>query len=97
VVVVPFGLWSLPGSQWAPGPVLAMIPLGVLGTGLAFVLMATLVGRVGGPRGAIAIYFVPIVAIALGVVFLGEAVGPLALLGTGLVLAGAWVTSRREG
>jgi drug/metabolite transporter (DMT)-like permease len=97
VVVAPFGLWSLPGSHWALGPVLAMIPLGVLGTGLAFVLMATLVGRVGGPRGAIAIYFVPIVAIALGVVFLGEAVGPLALLGTALVLAGAWVTSRREG
>ncbi len=44
-----------------------MVPLGVLGTGLAFVLMTTLVGRVGGPRGSIAIYFTPIVAIALGV------------------------------
>jgi drug/metabolite transporter (DMT)-like permease len=36
------------------------------------------------------------VAIALGVVALGEAVHPLALLGTALVLVGAWVTSRRE-
>jgi drug/metabolite transporter (DMT)-like permease len=96
VVIAPFGLAAIPGSTFAWGPALAMVPLGVLGTGLAFVLMGTLVGRVGGPRGSIAIYFVPVVAIVLGVVALGEAVHPLALLGTGLVLVGAWVTSRRE-
>jgi drug/metabolite transporter (DMT)-like permease len=89
-------LWSLPGSTWAWGPALAMLPLGILGTGVAFVLMATLVGRVGGPRGSVAIYFVPIVAIILGVTLLGEVLHPLALAGTGLVLAGAWITSRRE-
>jgi drug/metabolite transporter (DMT)-like permease len=94
VIVVPFGLWSLPGSTWAWGPALAMLPLGVLGTGLAFVLMATLVGRVGGPRGSVAIYFVPVVAITLGVLLLGEALAPLALAGTALVLVGAWIASR---
>ena len=97
VVIAPFGLAALPGSRFALGPALAMVPLGVLGTGLAFVLMATLVGRVGGPRGSIAIYFVPVVAMALGVLALGEAIHPLAIAGTGLVLIGAWRTSRREG
>lgn len=96
VIIAPFGLWALRGSSFAWGPALAMLPLGVLGTGLAFVLMATLVGRVGGPRGSIAIYFVPVVAIVLGVVALGEVVHPLALAGTGLVLVGAWITSRRD-
>jgi drug/metabolite transporter (DMT)-like permease len=96
VIIAPFGLWALRGSSFAWGPALAMLPLGVLGTGLAFVLMATLVGRVGGPRGSIAIYFVPVVAIALGVVALGEVVHPLALAGTALVLVGAWITSRRD-
>jgi drug/metabolite transporter (DMT)-like permease len=96
LLVVPFGLWSLPGSRLAWGPVLAMLPLGLLGTGLAFVLMTILVGRVGGPRGAVATYFIPVVAIALGVVFLDERVAPVALLGTALVLVGAWLTSRRE-
>jgi drug/metabolite transporter (DMT)-like permease len=95
-LLLPFGLWSLPGSHLEWGPALAMLPLGILGTGLAFVLMTTLVGRVGGPRGAVATYFIPVVAIALGVVFLGERVAAAALLGTGLVLAGAWLTSRRE-
>jgi drug/metabolite transporter (DMT)-like permease len=96
VVVVPYGLLSLPGSSFAAGPVLAMVPLGTLGTGLAFVFMATLVGRVGGPRGSLAIYFVPVVAIVLGVAVRGEAVAPVALVGTGLVVVGAWLTSRRE-
>jgi drug/metabolite transporter (DMT)-like permease len=96
VPMVPFGLWSLPGSRLEWGPVLAMLPLGLLGTGLAFVLMTTLVGRVGGPRGAVATYFIPVVAIVLGAVFLGERAAPVALLGTALVVAGAWLTSRRE-
>jgi drug/metabolite transporter (DMT)-like permease len=37
------------------------------------------------------------VAVALGVIFLDERVVVVALLGTGLVLGGAWLTSRREG
>ena len=96
VLITPFGLAAIPGSTWAWGPALAMLPLGVLGTGLAFVLMATLVGRVGGPRGSIAIYFVPIVAIVLGAAIRAEQVHPLALAGTALVLLGAWTASRRE-
>jgi drug/metabolite transporter (DMT)-like permease len=96
VIVVPFGIAAIPGSRWAWGPALAMLPLGVLGTGLAFVLMATLVGRVGGPRGTVAIYFVPLVAIVAGALFRDERIHVLALVGTVLVLVGAWVTSRRE-
>lgn len=97
VVVVPIGLVQLPASHWEWDAALAMIPLGILGTGLAFVLMATLVGRVGGTRGSVAIYFVPVVAVALGVIVRGEDVEPIALAGTAFVLLGAWVTSRREG
>lgn len=96
VIVVPIGLWQLPGSTFAWGPALAMVPLGTLSTGVAFVLLTTLVGRVGGPRGSVAIYFVPVVAVALGVVVLGERIEPVAVVGTILVLTGAWFTSRRE-
>lgn len=96
VAALPFGLAHLPGSEWSTGPILAMMPLGVLSTGLAFVMMANLVGRVGGTRGSVPIYLVPVVAIALGVAFRDESVAPIALIGTALVLAGAWLTSRRE-
>ena len=96
VLIAPFGLAQLPGSTWSLPAAVAMLPLGVLGTGLAFALMTTLVGRVGGPRGSIAIYFTPIVALALGVAVRGERIDAMALLGTALVLLGAWFTSRRE-
>jgi drug/metabolite transporter (DMT)-like permease len=96
VIVTPFAASGLTRSTFTWPSVLAMVPLGVLGTALAFIAVATLIGNVGAPRGAVSIYFVPVVAIVLGIVFLGERVHPLAFLGTGLVIAGAWLTSRGE-
>jgi len=42
------------------------------------------------------IYFLPAVATLLGVVFRGESVGAVATLGLALIVAGAYLTSRRE-
>ena len=95
-VVAPIGILQLPDSTWSWESALAMLPLGILGTGAAFAFMATLTGRVGGPRASVAIYFLPIVAIVVGVVILGESVAPIALAGVLLVMAGAWIASRRE-
>lgn len=96
LLVTPVGLFQLPGSTWAWSSALAMVPVGVFGTGLAFVALAVLVGRAGAARGSVAIYFVPVVAIILGVAFRGEQVAPIALAGTALVVLGAWLASRRE-
>jgi drug/metabolite transporter (DMT)-like permease len=96
LLVTPIGLAQLPDSVWSWESALAMLPLGILGTGAAFAMMATLTARVGGPRASIAIYFLPIVAIVLGVVILGESVAAVALAGVLLVMAGAWIASRRE-
>lgn len=96
VVVLPFGLIQLPGTVWSATSALAMLPLGILGTGLAYVAMATLIGRVGATRGSITIYFVPAVAILLGIVFLDERIAALALAGVVLTVTGAWLTSRAE-
>ena len=96
VVTTPFGLAGLTDSDWRIGPALAVIVLGVLNTGVAFVIMTSFVGRVGPTRGGVAIYFLPIVAIVLGVVFRSEVVLPVQWAGTGVVLFGAWLASRRE-
>src|ERR671918_2490122 len=94
--VLPFGLAGLPGSRFTWPAAASMLALGVLGTGLAFVMMAALVGRAGAARGAVAIYFIPVVATIEGALFLGESVSPVAIAGVALVLLGAWLTSRRE-
>ena len=84
-----FGQYTI---QWLL--LIAVIILGVVGTGIARALAATLAGRVGGPRMSSTTYLVPIVAIALGVVFLGERGAPVAIVGVVVVFAGAYWTTR---
>lgn len=96
VAVLPFALFSLPGSRFAWPGALAMVALGVFGTGIAYVASTTLLGRAGPTRGVVSIYFIPVVALVLGVAFRDETASPLSLVGVALVLAGAWLTSRRE-
>lgn len=93
---IPLGLAGLSQSEWLVAPVAATVVLGVVGTGLAFVLMATLVGRVGGPRASFITYLIPLVALVMGAVFLGESVTPIALVGAGLVVAASILASRAE-
>ena len=95
-IVLPIGVAGLPGSELHGGSAAAMVPLGLLGTGWAYVAFVTLSGRAGATRGAVAIYFTPVVAIALGVLVRDEHVAALSLLGAVLVIAGAWLTSRGE-
>jgi drug/metabolite transporter (DMT)-like permease len=69
--------------------------LGVVGTGLAFAAMATLVGRIGSTRASFTTYLIPVVALGLGVVFRDDTVHPIVLGGVVLVIAGAFLASRR--
>lgn len=96
VAILPFGLAAVPGSTFQWSSALAMVPLGAGGTGLAFLAMATLVGRAGATRGAVAIYFIPVVATILGVVVRNESVEAIQLIGLALVLSSALLTSRRD-
>ncbi|HSJ71398.1 MAG TPA: DMT family transporter [Acidimicrobiia bacterium] len=92
----PFGFAGAMRSSMALGPLLATLVLGVVGTGVAFVLMATLVGRVGGPRASFITYLIPPIALVLGAIFLAETVAPIALGGAALVLAASILASRAE-
>lgn len=90
------GLLGATRSTWSWESFAAMIPLGCLGTGLAFVWMTTLVGRVGAARGSITIYFVPVVAIIFGAVFQDENIALISILGTALVIGGAFFASMTQ-
>ncbi|MBP1632653.1 MAG: family transporter [Acidobacteria bacterium] len=96
-IVLPFGLWGLRSSEWDWQGAGAMVLLGVLGSGVAFIASTNLGARAGPTRGAIPIYFLPVVAMALGLTVRHERVGPAAIAGVALVIVGAWLASRREG
>lgn len=93
-LVLPAAIAGIPSSEFDWSSLLAVAALGVFGTGLAVYWFASLIGSVGAPRGSVAIYCVPVVAIALGVTLRDEPLHAAALLGTALVLAGAYMTSR---
>lgn len=96
VATLPFAAYGLPRSSLDALSLAAMVPLGVMSTGLAFVLWTTLVGRTGASRGSIVSYLVPVVAVVLGVVVLGETVASIALMGAACILFGAWAVSGGE-
>lgn len=96
VMVSPLAIWGVFDSSWAWSSFLAVVALGIAGTGLALFAMTTLVGRVGATRGSTTTYTFPIVAIVLGVLFRDEELHLIAILGTVLVLAGAYIASRAE-
>lgn len=93
---MPFGILGLTRSGFAWKASIAVAVLGVVGTGFAFTLMGTLVGRVGGPRASLITYLMPIVSLALGAIFLSERVAAVALVGIAIILGGAALASRRE-
>lgn len=94
VLLLPFAVAGVPHSDFTASSVIAVVILGVVGTGIARALSATLAGRVGGPRMATTTYMVPVVAIILGIAFRGETVAPVAIVGVGIVLIGAYWASR---
>ena len=96
VLTAPFGVVSIPASRLELGSLAAVLVLGAVGTGLAFVLMGRLVGRVGSTRASFATYLIPVVAMVLGVIVRDEAVEVLGVVGIVAVIAGAILASRPD-
>jgi drug/metabolite transporter (DMT)-like permease len=95
LLTIPFGLYDLEANQLEAGPILAVLVLGVVGTGIAFALMGALIAGVGPTRASFITYLVPVVALFLGVTFRGDDVAALAVVGVGFVIAGAFLASRK--
>lgn len=66
----------------------------IVGTSLAWILWFALVRSGGASRTAASIFFVPLVAIVIGALFLGESVGPALLVGAALVALGVHLVNR---
>jgi len=96
VLTAPYAVVGAGDSGFGLGSFFALLALGVLGTGVAFVAGATLMGRVGATRGSVLTYLMPVVSIALGVGFLDERFASYEAIGVVLVLVGAFLASRAE-
>ncbi len=85
----PLPLGDIRGTSW-----LAVVLLGMLGTGLAFLIFYVLVERVGATNATLTTYLIPIVAVVTGAVVLDERLGVGAVVGGALILLGIWLAQR---
>ncbi len=94
VLTAPLGVPDVLNAQWSLWPVLSLLALGALGTGVAFVLTATVAGRMGAPVASAIAFLIPPVALILGVVVRGEVVPLISAIGSAVCIAGAVLMQR---
>lgn len=94
VLCVPYALVDLGENQWDPMAAAALFGLGAVGTGIAYWVMASLVGRVGSIRASFITYLIPVVSLVLGIVVRGDDVTGVALIGAPITIVGAVLASR---
>lgn len=88
LLAAPVALVRLPSEPPAAKAVAAIVALGALGTGLAYLLYFTLIARAGASRAILVTYLVPAFALLYGTLILDEPVTVSALAGLVLILGG---------
>jgi len=74
---------------------IAVVVLGLLGTGYAFVLVNQLIIAEGPTSASTVTYLLPVIAVLLGAVALGESLNPRVLAGMTIVLGGVMLAQRK--
>ncbi|MBU3734671.1 MAG: DMT family transporter [Candidatus Planktophila sp.] len=82
-------------SNYRPGPVLAMLTLGILGSGFAYIWNFKIMEAAGSAIASTVTYVTPVVAVIVGIVFLGEGVTWYEPVGGLIVLLGAAISQNR--
>ena len=77
--------------------IFAVVWLGLLGSGLAYLVFFRLLDRWGATRTSMVAYTLPVVGIILGALVLNEAVDARLLIGTALVIGGIFLVNSRYG
>lgn len=89
---------ALEATQTAPdpstAPLLAVLTLGAVGTGGAYILYYRLIEDVGATSASFVTYLIPVVGVVLGYVFLDERLGWNTFVGALLVIAGIALAER---
>ena len=98
VLVLPLMLiidrpWELPAPSFPA--VASLLAIGVIATGLAYVLYYRILGMAGATAVSLVTYLVPVSASLLGVFVLGESFTVLSLAGIGLIALGLVVIDGR--
>ena len=82
-------------DEYRPGPVFAMIALGVFGSGFAYIWNFKVMALAGSAIASSVTYLTPVVAVLVGIIFLQESVTWYEPVGALIVLLGAAIGQNR--
>ena len=88
LLAAPLALSQLPSEAPPAKAIAAIVALGALGTGLAYLLYFTLIARAGASRAILVTYLVPAFALVYGTLILDEPVTATAVAGLVMILGG---------
>jgi drug/metabolite transporter (DMT)-like permease len=92
VVAVP----ALPAAHPGPQALAAVLVLGVVGTGFAYILYYYILNSLGGTRGASVTFVIPVTAVFWGAILFHERLTPQTIAGMVVILVGIVLTSLRR-
>jgi drug/metabolite transporter (DMT)-like permease len=93
LMTLPVAAFSFPSRAPGLDASGSLLALGVLGTGLAFVLFYGLIARVGPSKASLVAYVAPGFAVIYGVVLLGEGFGAASFAGLLMIVTGSWLAA----
>ncbi len=95
LVAITFGVTGAPSPRLDVTVVTSIAVLGLIGTGMAYVLNYQIITSEGATVASTVTYLLPVVAIVLGVLVLNEQITLLIVAGIALILAGVALTRNR--
>ena len=93
LVLAPAAAFSAPAAAPSGEALISVVVLGLACSALGFLLFFALIHEVGPGRATVITFVNPVVAVALGIALLGEGLGPSAVAGLLLILAGSWLST----
>jgi drug/metabolite transporter (DMT)-like permease len=93
ILAAPFG--GLAAPAWRADAVIALLTLGIIGTGVAYVINYRIISDDGPVLASTVTYLLPVVAVVLGALVLDEPVTGQLAAGVAVVLAGVALTRRK--
>jgi drug/metabolite transporter (DMT)-like permease len=96
VVFLPIAVWQRPAAIPSLTVLAAVVVLAGVCTGGAFVLFFALIAEIGPQRASLITFANPVVAVTAGVAVGGESFGVITAIGFVFVLAGCWLSTRRD-
>jgi drug/metabolite transporter (DMT)-like permease len=95
VALSPAAFLTPPHAWPSPAAFGAIAVLGVVCTAWGLIAFFQLIAEAGPSRASVVTYVNPLVAVAAGVLALGERLGVMSLVGLLLILAGSWLATAR--